>query len=96
MRLNREPNNYHGVVCAFITSTEFWLHFGSASRAVMLIVLSCNETQMLTQVFRNPRGLVVQLLLVVCLVACLVWLALCLLLIPILTYVRRVQRKAVS
>ena len=51
---------------------------------------------MLKQVFRSPRGLLVQLLLVVCLVACLVWLALCLLLVPVLTYVRRGQRKAVA
>ena len=27
---NREPNNYHGMVCAFITSTEYQLRFGSA------------------------------------------------------------------
>jgi hypothetical protein len=26
---NREPNNYHGMVCAFITSTEYQLRFGS-------------------------------------------------------------------
>ena len=27
---NREPNNYRGMVCAFITSTEYQLRFGSA------------------------------------------------------------------
>jgi N-acetylneuraminic acid mutarotase len=27
---NREPNNYHGMVCSFITSTEYQLRFGSA------------------------------------------------------------------
>jgi len=26
---NREPNNYHGMVCAFITSREYQLRFGS-------------------------------------------------------------------
>jgi hypothetical protein len=26
---NREPNNYHGMVCGFITSTEYQLRFGS-------------------------------------------------------------------
>ena len=26
---NREPNNYHGMVCSFITSTEYQLRFGS-------------------------------------------------------------------
>jgi hypothetical protein len=26
---NREPNNYRGMVCAFITSTEYQLRFGS-------------------------------------------------------------------
>jgi len=26
---NREPNNYHGMVCAFITSNEYQLRFGS-------------------------------------------------------------------
>jgi hypothetical protein len=26
---NREPNNYHGMVCAFITSSEYQLRFGS-------------------------------------------------------------------
>ena len=26
---NREPNNYHGMVCAFITSQEYQLRFGS-------------------------------------------------------------------
>ena len=51
---------------------------------------------MLKQVFGDPRRLLVQLLLVVCLVACLAWLALCLVLAPVLTYVRRGQRKAVA
>jgi hypothetical protein len=27
---NREPSNYHGMICAFITSTEYQLRFGSA------------------------------------------------------------------
>ena len=27
---NREPNNYHGMVCSFVTSTEYQLRFGSA------------------------------------------------------------------
>ena len=27
---NREPNNYHGMVCSFITSTEYQLRFGAA------------------------------------------------------------------
>jgi hypothetical protein len=44
----------------------------------------------------NPRALLVRLLLAVCLVACLVWVALCLLLVPIFMYVRRGQRKAVA
>ena len=26
---NREPNNYSGMVCSFITSTEYQLRFGS-------------------------------------------------------------------
>src|SRR5207244_1612393 len=26
---NRQPNNYHGMVCAFITSSEYQLRFGS-------------------------------------------------------------------
>ena len=26
---NREPNNYRGMVCSFITSTEYQLRFGS-------------------------------------------------------------------
>jgi hypothetical protein len=26
---NQQPNNYHGMVCAFITSTEYQLRFGS-------------------------------------------------------------------
>jgi hypothetical protein len=26
---NREPNNYHGMVCAFVTATEYQLRFGS-------------------------------------------------------------------
>jgi hypothetical protein len=26
---NREPNNYHGMVCSFITSSEYQLRFGS-------------------------------------------------------------------
>ena len=26
---NREPNNYRGMVCAFITSREYKLRFGS-------------------------------------------------------------------
>jgi hypothetical protein len=28
---NREPNNYRGMVCAFITATEYQLRFGSAA-----------------------------------------------------------------
>jgi len=28
---NREPNSYRGMVCAFITSTEYQLRFGSAA-----------------------------------------------------------------
>jgi len=27
---NREPNNYHGMVCSFLTSSEYQLRFGSA------------------------------------------------------------------
>jgi hypothetical protein len=27
---NRDPNNYHGMVCAFLTSSEYQLRFGSA------------------------------------------------------------------
>ena len=27
---NREPNNYHGMVCSFITSTEYQLRFGTS------------------------------------------------------------------
>ena len=26
---NHDPNNYHGMVCSFITSTEYQLRFGS-------------------------------------------------------------------
>jgi hypothetical protein len=53
-----------------------------------------SEMSMLVQ--PNPRALLVRLLLAVCLVACLVWVALCLLLVPIFMYVRRGQRKAVA
>jgi hypothetical protein len=51
---------------------------------------------MLMLVLTNPRALLVHLLLVVSLVACLVWLALCLLLLPIVMYVRSWQRKVMA
>ena len=50
---------------------------------------------MLGQVFTNARVLLVRLLLVLCLAACLVWLALCLLLAPGLVYLRSWRHKTV-
>jgi hypothetical protein len=44
----------------------------------------------------NLRELFVRLLLAASLAACIVWLALCLLLTPVLLCVRRVQRKAAA
>jgi hypothetical protein len=44
----------------------------------------------------TPRGLLVRLVLAVSLVACMVWLVLCLLLTPIVMCMRRWQRKAVA
>ncbi len=46
--------------------------------------------------YATLRGLFVRLLLAVSLVACLAWLAACLLLMPIMMYVRRVKHKAVA
>jgi WD40 repeat protein len=37
---NREPNNYHGMVCSFITSSEYQLRFGSV---VTRSNADCNE-----------------------------------------------------
>jgi hypothetical protein len=36
---NREPNNYGGMVCSFLTSSEYQLRFGSTVRAAMRIAL---------------------------------------------------------
>jgi hypothetical protein len=44
----------------------------------------------------KARALLVRLLLAVCLAACLFWLMLCLLLLPIVMFVRSWQRKAVA
>jgi hypothetical protein len=44
----------------------------------------------------KPRGLLVDLLLAASLVACLFWLVLCFLLLPIVMFVRSWQRKVVA
>ena len=59
----------------------------------MLIALS-SETPML--VLTSPRELLVRPLLAVCLLACLVWVVLCLVLLPIVMFVRSWQRKPVG
>jgi hypothetical protein len=51
---------------------------------------------MLKLALTNLRALLVGPLLAVCLVACLVWLVLCLLLLPIVMFVSSWQRKAVA
>jgi hypothetical protein len=56
----------------------------------MLIVVN-SEMSML--VLTNPHELLVRLLLAVCLVACLVWLVLCLLMMPVMLCLRGGQHK---
>jgi hypothetical protein len=52
------------------------------------------EIQMLKHpALAKPRALLIRLLLAVCLVACLVWLVLCLLLLPIVMFFRKWQLK---
>jgi hypothetical protein len=51
---------------------------------------------MLMLILRTTRAVLVHLLLAVGLVACLVWLVLCLLLLPIAIYFGSWQRKAVT
>jgi hypothetical protein len=54
------------------------------------------EIRMSSQVLIEPRAWPLRLLLVVSLLACLGWLALCLLLMPIMLCVRIAQRKTMA